>query len=274
MNTDLLKAFIAVHESGSVAEAATKLCKTQSAVTKGIQRLEAHLGGPLFDRDGYRLALNRRGKLLLNNATELVRKERELFQLSSAILEEHSGALSIAYDSIIPISHLTQLINFNCEAFATKDVGLSSGLFDSAYKMVERGDADIAVTAMLRESGDLEKIALGILSIVNVVGSTAPPEYWKHLPQCVLGGHEDNSSSSNLVSRSTQLRVETIEQKCSLILAGGAWGRVPMPMVEQALVTGRLRIADAPGVTTQQDIPIFCVFPESKRTLAEKTILS
>lgn len=50
MNTDLLKTFLAVCETGSFTAASEQVGRTQSAVSLQIQRLELSLGRPLFIR--------------------------------------------------------------------------------------------------------------------------------------------------------------------------------------------------------------------------------
>ena len=45
MNTELLKAFVVVARSESLSVAAESLSKTQSTITKSVQRLEEIIGG-------------------------------------------------------------------------------------------------------------------------------------------------------------------------------------------------------------------------------------
>ena len=47
---------------GSFSKAAKKLNRAQSAGTYGIQKLEAQIGIPLFDRTAYRPALTEAGR--------------------------------------------------------------------------------------------------------------------------------------------------------------------------------------------------------------------
>jgi DNA-binding transcriptional LysR family regulator len=48
---DDLRSFVTVIEEASLTRAAAKLCVTQSAVSRRIQRLEELLGAELFDRN-------------------------------------------------------------------------------------------------------------------------------------------------------------------------------------------------------------------------------
>ncbi len=67
-----LRTFIAVARHGTFAGAGTRIGLTQSAVSAQMQRLEAHLGFPLFDRTGRSATLNKAGRKTLELADELI----------------------------------------------------------------------------------------------------------------------------------------------------------------------------------------------------------
>lgn len=64
----LLRSFVAVVDCGSLAAAAGKVGRSESALSLQMARLEDVLGQRLFDRDGRGLKLNREGGLLLGHA--------------------------------------------------------------------------------------------------------------------------------------------------------------------------------------------------------------
>ena len=71
-DSDLLRSFLAVADTGSVTAAADRLGRTQSAVSLQIKRLEDSLGQPLFDRLARGVALTPRGAQLLPYARRVV----------------------------------------------------------------------------------------------------------------------------------------------------------------------------------------------------------
>lgn len=259
MNTELLKAFVVVARSESLSVAAESLSKTQSTITKSVQRLEEIIGGKLFNREGYRLSLNDRGKLLLNHALDVIRSEQELLQFAQSINTNRLPVFTIAFDSIIPFETVVKYVETEMEFLSAYNVNLVSRVFDGAYKLVETGEANIALTAMLRESGQLEHVYLEELEIVNIVDSKYHGEFWNELPQCILADDTSMSANSNILSISKKVRVQSIEQKYELILRGLAWGRVPFSLAKDALSVSTLLIKDAPGVYTHQKLPIYKV---------------
>ena len=62
LDSDLIRSFLAVADSGSVTAAAGRLLRTQSAVSLQVKRLEESLGQPLFDRRARGVVLTPRGE--------------------------------------------------------------------------------------------------------------------------------------------------------------------------------------------------------------------
>jgi DNA-binding transcriptional LysR family regulator len=72
IDTSILRAFVAVAETGSVTSAARLLNRTQAAVSQQIKRLEQHFGVELFRREHKRIFLGPDGERLLGSAQRLL----------------------------------------------------------------------------------------------------------------------------------------------------------------------------------------------------------
>ena len=68
----LLRSFVAVADCGSLAAAATRVGRSESAISLQMQRLEAIVGQALFDRDGRALKLNATGGWLLAHSRAIL----------------------------------------------------------------------------------------------------------------------------------------------------------------------------------------------------------
>ncbi len=79
MNLDshLLRTFLAIVDGGSFAAAANQVCRTQSAVTMQIQRLEQVVGQSLFERGGRAVKLTPKGAVLLSYARQIIRLQSD-----------------------------------------------------------------------------------------------------------------------------------------------------------------------------------------------------
>ena len=99
--TDDLKAFLAVAETGSVTRAAERLGLTQSGVSRKLAGLETSLGFRLFDRDRGRITINQQGRALAPHARRIVDTSSNLPRIARAIGAGHYDHVRIAATSSI-----------------------------------------------------------------------------------------------------------------------------------------------------------------------------
>jgi LysR family transcriptional activator of nhaA len=78
LNFHHLHYFWAVAHEGNLTRAAERLHVSQSAVSVQIQKLEAELGHPLFERRGKQLVLTEAGRIALDHADAIFAMGREL----------------------------------------------------------------------------------------------------------------------------------------------------------------------------------------------------
>ncbi|MGO4832051.1 LysR substrate-binding domain-containing protein [Rhizobiaceae sp. 2RAB30] len=72
LDSDLLRTFVAIADTGNFTRAADHLGRTQSAISMQMKRLEATVGDPLFDRGSRGVVLTRKGDHLLTYARRVV----------------------------------------------------------------------------------------------------------------------------------------------------------------------------------------------------------
>jgi molybdate transport repressor ModE-like protein len=72
LESDLLRTFVAVAESGNFTKAGETVGRTQSAVSMQIKKLEDILGEPLFERGSRGVNMTGHGARLLDNARRIV----------------------------------------------------------------------------------------------------------------------------------------------------------------------------------------------------------
>jgi DNA-binding transcriptional LysR family regulator len=72
LDSDLMRGFLAVVDTGSVTRAAAQLGRTQSAISMQIRKLEESLGQSIFIREPRGVRLTERGKQLLPYAQRVV----------------------------------------------------------------------------------------------------------------------------------------------------------------------------------------------------------
>lgn len=104
LDLDLLRTFVAVADLNTFAAAAA-VCRTQSAVSQQMQRLEQLVGKELFARHGRNKLLTEHGIQLLGYARKILRFNDEA--CSSLMFSNLQGVLTIgasdeSADTILP----------------------------------------------------------------------------------------------------------------------------------------------------------------------------
>jgi DNA-binding transcriptional LysR family regulator len=101
-NTDvaLLRAFIAVAETGRMTTAAKIVHRTQGAVSQQIKRLETQFDARLFDRKAGSASLTRAGEKLLVNAHRLISLNDEVMDRMRTVDFTGEVRLGVAHDIV------------------------------------------------------------------------------------------------------------------------------------------------------------------------------
>src|SRR5215216_6052981 len=90
-----LQVFLTVATEKSFSRAATKLLRTQPAVSLSIQRLENELGEKLIDRSGKDLILTDAGRSVLEYARRFQSLQQELDNSLAELRDNSAGRLTI-----------------------------------------------------------------------------------------------------------------------------------------------------------------------------------
>lgn len=101
MDLNHLETFLAVVETGSFSRAATKLCRTQPAVSLAIKRLEEEVGQTLFDRSSKGGTLNEAGRSLASYARRMLNLREEAMGSIRELQGLFRGKLSLGANESI-----------------------------------------------------------------------------------------------------------------------------------------------------------------------------
>ena len=118
-----LRQFISVAEELHFGRAAARLHMTQPPLTQAIQKLEATLGAPLFERSSRAVALSPAGAALLPEARRLLAEAEALPALARAAAEGRRGRLRLGFVSTVGFGDLPRWLRSFREQ--QPEVGLS-----------------------------------------------------------------------------------------------------------------------------------------------------
>lgn len=158
LDSDLMRAFLALAENGSVTGAAAQVGRTQSALSMQLKRLEESLGQRLFARHPRGLALTTRGRQLLPYA----RRAIEVLDEAALALRERplSGPVRIGLPEEYGASVLPRALATFAARHPGVDVAVRVDYASHQMAALQADEIDLAVVFDWRRDGPGEVLAI------------------------------------------------------------------------------------------------------------------
>lgn len=144
LDLDLLRTFVAVADLNTFAAAAAAVCRTQSAVSQQMQRLEQLVGKELFARHGRNKLLTEHGIQLLGYARKILRFNDEACM--SLMFSNLQGVLTLGASDESADTILSFLLNRISSVYPklALDVSVKRNAF--MVEMLKENEVDLVVT--------------------------------------------------------------------------------------------------------------------------------
>ena len=153
MDTQSLRAFLAVVDHGSFSLAADALHLTQSAISKRIQQLEQQLQSPLFDRHNRTVSPTESGQTLLPRARQILALLDDTRTAVSNLSGEVSGQLKLATSHHIGLHRLPPYLRKFTHAHPAATLQLHFMGSEGAYQAVQQRQVELALTTLMENPG-------------------------------------------------------------------------------------------------------------------------
>ncbi|UXK08293.1 LysR family transcriptional regulator [Shewanella putrefaciens] len=143
LKIELLESFIAIAECGNLSKAADKVCRTQSALSLQVKKLEEAVGQSLLQRDNKGVALTEAGLTLLNYAYKMM-------QLSSQAINELKVCQNREIIRLgVPTDYIGCYLN-SCllefiREFTCIELVIDTDVSGNLYKRLQLGEFDLIV---------------------------------------------------------------------------------------------------------------------------------
>lgn len=148
MDTNQLKAFVAIAELGSFSLAAQRLCLTQPAISKRIANLEQQLNYLLFERLGRRIDLTEAGKVLIPRAKAILKEVELAHRQLNDLSENIQGELHLTTSHHIGLHRLPAALKQFHQHYAKVQLQLNFLDSESAIKEVTSGNTELALVTI------------------------------------------------------------------------------------------------------------------------------
>jgi DNA-binding transcriptional LysR family regulator len=253
LTLDQIQILLTVVDQGSFSKAAKKLNRAQSAVTYGIQKLEAQIGIPLFDRTAYRPALTEAGRTLLLRARRIAEETNAFRDAARSLACGLEAELTIVLDSMFPMPPVVEALRAFTERFPTVPPRVYVQPLGAAAELVLDGTCMIGLLPLIfSDIALLKHFPLLTIDLLPVVAPDHPlAEFDEPIETHVLHKYvqlvlTDRSALTagrdyGVLSGRTW-RLADLGAKQSMLLAGLGWGNMPAHLVEADIAQGRLKI--------------------------------
>jgi DNA-binding transcriptional LysR family regulator len=253
LTLDQIRLFLAVTDSGSFSKAAKQLNRAQSAVTYGIQKLEAQFGIPLFDRTTYRPTLTEAGRALLPRARRIAEETNAFRDTARSLASGLEAELTFVLDSMFPMQAVVKALRAFSAKFPTVPPRVYVQSLGAAAELVLDGTCAIGLLGLVfSDIALLKRIPLLTIDLVPVVAPDHPLAalqgpiethvLHEHV-QLVLTDRSSLTTGRDYgVLSDRAWRLADLGAKHAMLLAGLGWGNMPFHLVQNDIAQGRLKI--------------------------------
>src|SRR4051812_9344336 len=147
MTLDQLLAFHATASLGTFAAAAAELHKSQPAISKLVQNLEAELGLTLFDRSAYRATLTDAGRVFFERAAQVVAETEALRSFGLALAGGGEPVVRLVLEAVTPLEPVLQVIREVQSLFPSVRYELRTERLAGALEALRDSSADLVISS-------------------------------------------------------------------------------------------------------------------------------
>jgi DNA-binding transcriptional LysR family regulator len=250
-NSDNVRVFLAVLDTGSFSAAARSLGRVPSAVSMTIAQLEAELDLMLFDRRTREPRPTDVARALEPQARQLA---SQLRQLQAHAQELHQGlekrlTLAIAPELLsVPWSQPLAVL---AEEFPSLDVEVLSAPQAAALRMLHAGEAQLALVFERPGTDERESFQeLGHETLVAVMSPDHPDARARQdqlslkalldIRQIAVASRDAQGADPRVLVSRKIWRTDSHLATLSLVQAGLGWAYLPQRLVEPLVTSGQL----------------------------------
>jgi len=143
------RSLIEVVDAGGYAQAAERLCKSQSAVSYAVQKIETLLGIKAFEIKGRRAILTSTGKMLYRRALALVNEANELEKAAHKLSAGWEAIITVAAEILFPSELLLNCFQrFSLQSPSTR-IELIESVLGGTSDALLSGQVDLAISPQL-----------------------------------------------------------------------------------------------------------------------------
>jgi LysR family hydrogen peroxide-inducible transcriptional activator len=266
MEIHQLRYFIAVADEGSFSRAAAREHVAQPSLSQQIQKLEAEMGQPLFDRLPRSVVVTEAGKCLLEYARKILADIADARRRVDELQRDGAGRLTVGAIPTIAPYVLPALVGKFQQRYPKVILEIFEDTTESLVRRLEDGDLDIALLSTCAESPALERHSLGKEALLMLLPEEHPLAKKKKIKWADLKSqkflllHEVHCLSAQVCQllASHKLRPELALRGAQLatiaqmVATGMGVSLVPQMMIESDFPSGCVALPFTPPVPVRE----------------------
>jgi LysR family transcriptional regulator, hydrogen peroxide-inducible genes activator len=174
MEIHQLRYFVAVADEGSFSRAAAKVRVSQPSLSQQIQKLEAEVGQPLFDRLPRSVVLTEAGVCFIDYARQILSAIGDARRCVDDFKGKVAGRLSVGAIPTIAPYVLPGLVGKFQKRYPKVTLEIVEDVTDGIARRVESGELDTAIASTCHRSPALRPEPLGKEPLLALVSKANP----------------------------------------------------------------------------------------------------
>ncbi len=146
LDSELLKTFLAIADTGSFTRAAKAVFRTPSAVSMQIKRLEEALNSSMFVREGRSVSLTNEGEALLSYARRIMQLQEEA--VARFICPTMEGTVRVGTPDDFAVRFLPNILSRFNRSHPKVDVEVHCGTSNDLVDRLETGQLDMTLITL------------------------------------------------------------------------------------------------------------------------------
>ena len=276
MDTQALKTFVDIAQSGSFSATAERLHLSQPAVSKRIAALEQQVGHKLLDRVGRRVMLTEAGNNLLPHAQQVLITLADATRSLSRLQDDVSGRLSLGTSHHIGLHRLPPVLRQFTHTYPDVDLDIHFMDSEQACDAVIDDSLEMAVVTLPPEAdARLSTQLLWPDPLDVIIGPAHPLADQREVKLTTLAAYPavlpDEQTYTHRIIQTALARVNTqlhvrlatnyLETIKMLVNIGLGWSVLPRAMIDAEIVA-----LQVPGLHMQRELG--CVRHRDRATSA------
>lgn len=273
MDVDEIRTFVSIAQFGGFTRAASRLNRSQPAISRRISLIEQDFGAPLLERVRSGVKLTEAGRAFLPFAEAVLAAIEDGREAVRATVSEERGAVSLALVGTLADTHIVDVLRQFARRSRSVNLDLQTASSQEVSDLVRRGEATLGLRYFDNVHADLISRVVGAEALLVICSADHPlagkrirkaqqlaGERWVAFP--AVRGREsfgrilERQLAAAGLDGATVTLIDCLTAQKRLVEAGFGIALVPESSVRDEVRLGAVKVLNAPELHTTVPVTI------------------